>query len=165
MSRTVMSPSNPPPHHSSPPTTSMIASPLSATRATFRYSRAASDRACTVMLGTWDALVCGCGGSLHGPFPLEKQPPCTVFQAPLDTVLPCSTILVLPPTDAFARSFSVLQGGHYIAYVRARDGLWYLCDDALISRVSEDAVRGAQAYMLFYGHARTLGALHEREFA
>lgn len=43
------------------------------------------------------------------------------------------------------------QGGHYIAYVRASDGKWYLCDDAYVQRVSEEVVRTSQAYMLFYG--------------
>lgn len=42
------------------------------------------------------------------------------------------------------------QGGHYVAYVRAQDGRWYLCDDACVSLVNEDIVRNSQAYMLFY---------------
>jgi hypothetical protein len=43
------------------------------------------------------------------------------------------------------------QGGHYVSYVRANDGKWYLCDDAYVQRVSEEVVRTSQAYMLFYG--------------
>lgn len=43
------------------------------------------------------------------------------------------------------------QGGHYVAYVRASDGNWYLCDDAYVQRVNEEVVRTSQAYMLFYG--------------
>lgn len=55
------------------------------------------------------------------------------------------------------------QGGHYIAYVRAKDGNWYLCDDSLVVRVNEDAVRGSQAYMIFYGHSNTLAAVANHE--
>lgn len=42
------------------------------------------------------------------------------------------------------------QGGHYIAYVKSNDNKWYLCDDACITVVNEDAVKNSQAYMLFY---------------
>lgn len=42
------------------------------------------------------------------------------------------------------------QGGHYIAYVKAADHKWYLCDDACITIVNEDTVKNSQAYMLFY---------------
>lgn len=41
-------------------------------------------------------------------------------------------------------------GGHYITYVRCPDDKWYVCDDALIMPVNEDAVKNCQAYMLFY---------------
>lgn len=27
---------------------------------------------------------------------------------------------------------AAVQGGHYVAYVRASDGRWYLCDDAWV---------------------------------
>jgi ubiquitin carboxyl-terminal hydrolase 22/27/51 len=43
----------------------------------------------------------------------------------------------------------VLDGGHYIAYVR-RYGEWFECDDAGISSVSVDTVKSTQAFMLFY---------------
>lgn len=42
------------------------------------------------------------------------------------------------------------SGGHYIAYVRATNNNWYVCDDAYLMAVSEEAVRNCQAYMLFY---------------
>ncbi|KAI3432768.1 hypothetical protein D9Q98_004308 [Chlorella vulgaris] len=42
------------------------------------------------------------------------------------------------------------QAGHYVAYVRAADGRWYLCDDAWVTAAEEEAVRNCQAYMLFY---------------
>lgn len=42
------------------------------------------------------------------------------------------------------------QGGHYVSYVRAGDGRWYLCDDAWVVEVDESVVKTVQAYMLFY---------------
>jgi hypothetical protein len=44
------------------------------------------------------------------------------------------------------------KGGHYVSYVRAADGRWYHCDDALITAADEEAVRNCQAYLLFYVH-------------
>lgn len=43
----------------------------------------------------------------------------------------------------------VLEGGHYVAYVKRR-GRWFLCDDASVEPVSETRVLAAQAFMLFY---------------
>ena len=43
----------------------------------------------------------------------------------------------------------VLEGGHYVAYVKRR-GTWYLCDDASVEPVSQKRVLAAQAFMLFY---------------
>jgi ubiquitin carboxyl-terminal hydrolase 22/27/51 len=43
----------------------------------------------------------------------------------------------------------VLDGGHYIAYVKRR-GDWFRCDDASIKSVGVDEVKRAQAFMLFY---------------
>lgn len=43
----------------------------------------------------------------------------------------------------------VLEGGHYVAYVKRR-GTWYLCDDASVEPVSQERVLAAQAFMLFY---------------
>ena len=43
------------------------------------------------------------------------------------------------------------KGGHYIAYVCAADGLWYLCNDSAAPRVRPVAtVLHQQAYMLMY---------------
>ena len=43
----------------------------------------------------------------------------------------------------------VLDGGHYIAYVKRR-GDWFRCDDASVKSVGVDEVKRAQAFMLFY---------------
>jgi hypothetical protein len=48
------------------------------------------------------------------------------------------------------------QGGHYVAYVRAADRRWYLCDDAWVTASDEEAVRNCQAYMLFYAQKQLL---------
>ncbi|KAL4420926.1 hypothetical protein ABPG77_001409 [Micractinium sp. CCAP 211/92] len=48
------------------------------------------------------------------------------------------------------------QGGHYVAYVKAADQRWYLCDDAWVTAADEEAVRNCQAYMLFYSQRRLL---------
>ncbi|CAA6672615.1 unnamed protein product [Spirodela intermedia] len=42
-----------------------------------------------------------------------------------------------------------LNAGHYVTYLRLSDQ-WYKCDDAWITHVTENIVRAAQAYMLFY---------------
>ena len=43
------------------------------------------------------------------------------------------------------------NSGHYTAFVRANDALWYHCDDTAPPRHCELAeVRRAEAYMLFY---------------
>uniref|UniRef100_A0A1D1Z5M9 Ubiquitin carboxyl-terminal hydrolase n=1 Tax=Anthurium amnicola TaxID=1678845 RepID=A0A1D1Z5M9_9ARAE len=42
-----------------------------------------------------------------------------------------------------------LNAGHYVTYLRLSNQ-WYKCDDAWITRVTENIVRAAQAYMLFY---------------
>lgn len=42
-----------------------------------------------------------------------------------------------------------LDSGHYVSFLRL-NGLWYKCDDAWITRVSEEVVRASQAYMLYY---------------
>lgn len=42
-----------------------------------------------------------------------------------------------------------LDSGHYVSFLRLNK-CWYKCDDAWITRVSEDHVRGSQAYMLYY---------------
>eukprot|EP01063_Lacrimia_lanifica_P017711 TRINITY_DN24736_c0_g1_i1.p1 TRINITY_DN24736_c0_g1~~TRINITY_DN24736_c0_g1_i1.p1 ORF type:complete len:872 (+),score=351.71 TRINITY_DN24736_c0_g1_i1:52-2667(+) len=43
-----------------------------------------------------------------------------------------------------------LHSGHYTAYVKSSNGLWYCCDDELISQAREADVMKAQAYLLFY---------------
>eukprot|EP00659_Diplonema_papillatum_P000118 gene118-178_t len=42
------------------------------------------------------------------------------------------------------------QSGHYIAFVKPSNGLWYCCDDEAIRQVSVDLVLQQQAYLLFY---------------
>ena len=50
----------------------------------------------------------------------------------------------------------VLEGGHYVAYVKRR-GRWFLCDDASVEPVSETRVLEAQAFMLFYESETSTG--------
>lgn len=40
--------------------------------------------------------------------------------------------------------------GHYIAYVKIRNGIWLKFDDAIVTRVSEATVKQVNGYMLFY---------------
>ena len=59
------------------------------------------------------------------------------------------------PSSSYYRLYAVvvhsgvLEGGHYVAYVKRR-GTWYLCDDASVEPVSQERVLAAQAFMLFY---------------
>ncbi|KAK9841837.1 hypothetical protein WJX81_006458 [Elliptochloris bilobata] len=43
----------------------------------------------------------------------------------------------------------VLQGGHYISYIKSGAG-WYQCDDACVVEVDEATARSRDAYMLYY---------------
>lgn len=44
-----------------------------------------------------------------------------------------------------------LVGGHYTAYCRnPTDGMWYLFDDAHVTRVKESEIVTTSAYILFY---------------
>ncbi len=76
--------------------------------------------------------------------------------SPSSTALP-STATAAQTSTSMYDLFAVVchrgtfQGGHYVSYIRASDGKWYLCDDAYVQRVSEEVVRTSQAYMLFYG--------------
>lgn len=42
-----------------------------------------------------------------------------------------------------------LDSGHYIAYLKG-EGDWYKCDDACVTKVDEETVKGSQVYLLFY---------------
>ncbi|KAI8462774.1 MAG: hypothetical protein J3K34DRAFT_372984 [Monoraphidium minutum] len=54
-----------------------------------------------------------------------------------------------------------LHSGHYVCYVKAGNGIWHLCDDHRVAQVSQRAVEGQQAYILFYvrRHPRTPDAI------
>lgn len=43
-----------------------------------------------------------------------------------------------------------LKSGHYVAYTKKEDGMWYLMDDARVSRVSKAEVLQQEAYILTY---------------
>ncbi|CCW62497.1 unnamed protein product [Phytomonas sp. EM1] len=43
-----------------------------------------------------------------------------------------------------------IHHGHYYAVVRAKNGMWYLCDDARVSPISVEKALSQQAYLLFY---------------
>jgi ubiquitin C-terminal hydrolase len=42
-----------------------------------------------------------------------------------------------------------MESGHYMVYTK-QDGVWFLCEDERVSRVSEEAVTACQAYLLVY---------------
>jgi ubiquitin C-terminal hydrolase len=72
-----------------------------------------------------------------------------------DSCLSLQKFLTCKSVQANYRLFSVIQHigsmreGHYITYIKTAFS-WLMCDDAEISRVSEEDVKNAQAYMLFY---------------
>lgn len=43
-----------------------------------------------------------------------------------------------------------IHSGHYYAYVKAGNGIWYRCDDEHVSQTSEQRVLEQKAYLLFY---------------
>lgn len=43
-----------------------------------------------------------------------------------------------------------IESGHYVAYVRHRNGVWLKCNDSVVRSVGLDAVLSSQAYMLLY---------------
>jgi len=43
-----------------------------------------------------------------------------------------------------------LGSGHYVTYVKQREGYWYKTDDEIVTHVNEEEVRRQKAYMLFY---------------
>ncbi|KNC48565.1 ubiquitin carboxyl-terminal hydrolase [Thecamonas trahens ATCC 50062] len=43
-----------------------------------------------------------------------------------------------------------ISSGHYVAYVRAPNGSWFLCNDRSVKQVSIKTVLAQQAYILFY---------------
>ena len=45
---------------------------------------------------------------------------------------------------------STVHSGHYYCFVKAPNGIWHAMNDADVHRVSLDAVKNQQAYMLFY---------------
>ena len=44
---------------------------------------------------------------------------------------------------------SMVQGGHYVSYVKCKDA-WFLCDDSAVFQVDEHTACCPSAYMLFY---------------
>lgn len=51
-----------------------------------------------------------------------------------------------------------LHSGHYVCYVKAGNGTWYLCDDHRVAQISQRQVEGQQAYILFYVKRHPKGA-------
>eukprot|EP01026_Neomeris_dumetosa_P068027 TRINITY_DN6649_c0_g1_i11.p1 TRINITY_DN6649_c0_g1~~TRINITY_DN6649_c0_g1_i11.p1 ORF type:complete len:462 (-),score=66.95 TRINITY_DN6649_c0_g1_i11:10-1338(-) len=43
-----------------------------------------------------------------------------------------------------------LSFGHYICYVKAGDGNWYMCNDEKVAKVDLESVLNSKAYLLFY---------------
>jgi ubiquitin carboxyl-terminal hydrolase 36/42 len=51
-----------------------------------------------------------------------------------------------------------LHSGHYVAFVKAGNGIWHHCDDHRVAQVSERMVEGQQAYILFYVRRQLKGS-------
>ena len=74
----------------------------------------------------------------------------------IDTPVDFEMLLPLDRTTTFELCSVIVHrggygGGHYTAFVRAQDHMWYHCDDSAAPRpCSADEVMAAQAYMLFY---------------
>jgi ubiquitin carboxyl-terminal hydrolase 36/42 len=51
-----------------------------------------------------------------------------------------------------------LHSGHYVAFVKAGNGMWHHCDDHRVAPVSERMVEGQQAYILFYVRRQLKGS-------
>lgn len=73
-------------------------------------------------------------------FPLQLSLPCTKQKQPVSYDL----------TGVVVHHGSTTHSGHYIAYVKAPNGIWYEMNDSSVSQVSVNRVLQAQAYLLFY---------------
>ena len=51
---------------------------------------------------------------------------------------------------AIAVHMGSINAGHYVAYVKKEDGLWYYVNDERVSKVQLYEVLNQDAYMLFY---------------
>jgi hypothetical protein len=62
-----------------------------------------------------------------------------------DVVRPAECVLLICLPQMNSTSF-----GHYICFVRASDGRWYVCDDAHVAPANHSRLLSQNAYMLFY---------------
>ncbi|KAK2077372.1 hypothetical protein QBZ16_004217 [Prototheca wickerhamii] len=127
---------------------------------------------------SWRCAACGASQGATKRLSLAKLPPVLVLHAKrfehsglrgtatkLNTFLeyPLENLDMSPFLSARAKAAGSLydlygvvvhkgdfKGGHYVTYVKCRDGAWYLCDDAFISPASCEEVQNSQAYLLFY---------------
>lgn len=76
----------------------------------------------------------------HIQFPLQLAVPCTKSKNPVPYDL----------TGVVVHHGSTTHSGHYIAYVKAPNGIWYEMNDSNVAQVSVGRVQQAQAYLLFY---------------
>lgn len=76
----------------------------------------------------------------HIQFPLQLALPCTKSKNPVQYDL----------TGVVVHHGSTTHSGHYIAYVKAPNGIWYEMNDSNVAQVSVSRVQQAQAYLLFY---------------
>ncbi|KPA79074.1 putative ubiquitin hydrolase [Leptomonas pyrrhocoris] len=101
----------------------------------------------------------------HVQFPLELD--ITRYCTPLPS---SSSTLSSPPSPQEVRedcqyelnAICVHEGssinyGHYYAMARASNGMWYKFDDSHVSRLSEEQLQRAQAYLLCYSRVPSTG--------
>lgn len=76
----------------------------------------------------------------HIQFPAHLSLPCAKSKQPVEYDL----------TGVVVHHGTTTQSGHYIAYVKASNGIWYEMNDSHVSQVSISRVLQSQAYLLFY---------------
>lgn len=92
---------------------------------------------------------------IHFPFTLNMRPWCTQ-ECLRDGGAPDGARYAL--CGIVVHHGQSIRSGHYVAYVKAANDLWFEVDDESSTQVSEATVAKQQAYLLFYNNVPLTGA-------
>eukprot|EP00803_Ostreobium_quekettii_P010693 evm.model.scf_230.2 EVM.evm.TU.scf_230.2 scf_230:37155-45596(+) len=86
----------------------------------------------------------------RGKIRREVKYPTTLDLAPFSSKPDSKESAVYKLYGVIVHDGYLVHMGHYVAYAKAANGVWYRFDDEHVAEVSLDAVLAEQAYMLFY---------------